>query len=189
LIAKEAHIRKEDFLCIELEGEISKKDKKIFRRMNDKNLIPLNQRSKEEAKKIQSMGGKALKGIPKYKITTCKRCKLDCPLKEKGKEAHWKCKIPDLKRKILEIGWNPANLDKAIITHLFELQTEIKTTIDRKRLLDSLMEYRKITQPPAQELNINQKSITIKLEGIDMGINYETGSNTKAGKPKAEEVH
>lgn len=138
--------------------------------MTESNLIPLTERSKERAKEIRSMGGKSLKGIPQYKLTHCKRCKLDCPLKEEGTKNHWRCKVPDIKRKILEAALMPESLDKAIIMNMFDLAATVKTTRDKKMLLDSLMEFRKITKPADQNININQKSVIIKVDGVDLEV-------------------
>jgi hypothetical protein len=71
-------------------------------------------------------GGKAktlTKTLSYYAKKKCKHCKLPCPLKEKGKEEEWKCKVPDAKRLILESVSNPSKLNESLIMDAMRLQS------------------------------------------------------------------
>jgi hypothetical protein len=134
--------------------------------MNAANLIPISQRTPEERAAMGRKGGLMKKGKVIFGKTKCKNCKLPCPLKDKGTNENLTCKIPDVQRKVLEIAIDPSNLDAVIIETLFDLRMMAKTPRDKKMMLDALTEIKKIITP--QELNVNQKSVVINIEGINL---------------------
>ena len=125
---------------------------------NADNLIPVTKRSPSEQRRISAMGGRATKGIPRYKITTCKMCKLPCPLKDEGKEKKWKCKIPDAKRLVLEAALNPEKLTESLFNDVFKLQTEAQNFKQKKDAYYAKLNLKKEVAPAVQKtenVNIN----------------------------------
>ena len=123
---------------------------------NEQNLIPLTNRSKEDAKRIRSLGGKAHKGLKKYKITTCKSCKLPCPLKQDGTVKGWKCKVPDAKKLILEAFANPNKLTESLFMDAMELQTLAGKDFKKKKdVFYAKLDLKKEVNPSAKKLEVS----------------------------------
>jgi len=144
---------------------------------NEQNLIPLNKRSKEDAKRIRSMGGKAHKGLAKYKITTCKSCKLPCPLKDQGTEERWKCQIPDGKRILLEAFADPSKLNSGLFQALMELNLMATTYGEKERFFNAYLNFKKEIQPTEQFLNVKQVSVGLSYK--DLKQMYDASKNNK----------
>lgn len=103
---------------------------------NTKGLIPFPERTQSERREIQAAGGRATKGLPRYKQTKCKNCKLGaCPLREQGIAENWLCQIHDLQRKVIEAIIDPEKLTESLIGDAFELQTRAGT--DFSKIKDS----------------------------------------------------
>jgi len=123
---------------------------------NEKHLIPLNQRTESERKAIQSKGGKATKGIPKWKLKTCKRCNLPCPLKDSRSEQGLRCMIPDLKRKFLESATDPVAMINSLIMDAFALGQTAKSHKEKYDSFSAKLSLKKEIHPNTQQIEVQQ---------------------------------
>lgn len=131
---------------------------------NEQNLIPFNKRSPREHRELSAKGGKATKGIPRYKLTKCKSCKLPCPLKDEGIEKNWKCKVPDVKRKILEAAVYPEKLKESLYSDVFDLQINAKSFTEKERVFNAKLSLEKEFNSKLTQLNFQQNNITFGYE-------------------------
>lgn len=120
---------------------------------NEKNLIPLNERTKEERSAIARMGGKASKGVLRPTMWRCKSCqyakdKTCSPglnlLKNAGKTITMpnkqrykvpkspKCIIPEARRIVLMSATNPQGLLK--MTKQFFIEAALKASTVKENL-------------------------------------------------------
>ena len=124
---------------------------------NPENLIPMASRTPAERSAISSKGGKATKGITKWKLKTCKLCKLPCPYKDTRSEKGLRCKVPDLKRRFLESASSKEAMMESLIMDAHELGLSAKTHTQRVSSYKAKLDLKKEIYPNKQELEIKQE--------------------------------
>ena len=147
--------------------------------MNDENLIPLAQRSKEDAKRIRSLGGKVAGKLPKYKQTKCRNCRLPCPIKDIATEQDL-CKIPDIQRELLEYKTDPEKITHSLVAAIFRLQQKsLSNEKHIKPLIDSLVALKKEVNPASTKV---EHSGSLYVGNILKNIDERILNKRKDGK-------
>jgi len=118
-------------------------------------IIPFNQMSKEEARAIQSKGGKANKGTLKPWLWRCRSCVvLDiCPagadnLSRAKKGVNPRCTVPKAKRAILKFASDPDALKNSMHAVLVEMRQRGQSVKDAKVFFDAALDLQKYLEPP-----------------------------------------
>jgi hypothetical protein len=119
---------------------------------NTQNLIPLSSRSPSERSAISAKGGASNKGRVRFDQKACSKCVLPCPFKDQGTIEKWKCKVPDMKRLVLEAATDITKLDLAMIRDAWEIETLAKNCRDKKLAFDAKRELRQILAPEPQRI-------------------------------------
>ncbi len=162
---------------------MQKMSEKEESKLKKSNLIPFNKMKQSESRAIQSKGGKALKGLPKYSLTKCKNCKLPCPIKEEGTKEKWKCKVPDAKRKILEAALYPEKLTESLFHDAFNLQLNADNFNKKLKTFYAKLNLKKEVDPVIQKsFNVHGHMGEIKVNIIREDLK---GENRKESKEKA----
>lgn len=130
---------------------------------NNQNLISLANRTPEKRNEIATKGGYATKGIKRLTLRKCTRCELGgCPLREQGIKEDWRCKLPDVKRAILEAYANPEKWFESIAGDIIECQALAKNFTEKKDLAKLKSEIKEKFLPTAQTINVNQTVVNFK---------------------------
>lgn len=96
----------------------------------------------------------------------CKTCHLPCPIKDQGIKENSKCKIPDVKRKILEAAFEPEKLMESIFADLMELQTIANGFEQKRDVYNAKLSLEKHVNPTDRNLNVKQITVGITFEDL-----------------------
>lgn len=133
---------------------------------NDKNLIPISSRTARERKELGAKGGRASKGKPKFGMSSCKRCKEDlCPFKHDGTAKGWKCKMPEVKRLVLDYASDPSKISDSIAYYINKLGVvAANNPKDIKMVVDSLINFKKEIDPVTQHIKLENDNIPVIVQ-------------------------
>ncbi len=148
-------------------------------KLKKSNLIPLNQRTKEEAKAIQSKGGSTKSALRNFALlksksykAKCKNCRADCIFKHTNLEQklNHKCVVPEARA--YSIFYNQPIMTEEVLNKLgsetlLKMKGICNDPKDLKLLHDSVMKQKQVDYPkPIQSVNFHGHIGEIKVNII-----------------------